>query len=914
MILWAIIPLLSQCLAYNVYWYDKTQTLANRQAMVHLFEWKWTDVANECENFLQHYGYGAVQISPPMEHIWANNNNDLPWWVRYQPVSYTLTSRSGDESQFKDMVNRCNKVGVRIIVDVVLNHMVGIGQKSGTGGISSSGSSSFDGTHGVETFPGVPYSKTDFNDFRCDGDIQGSDYQNSAEHVKNCRLVGLLDLNQGSTYVQQQIVAYLNKLVDYGVAGFRCDASKHMWPEDMETFLNSVKNLREDIFGSNQRPFVVHEVIDRGGEAVKCGDYVTIGRYTNFNFGAAVSSAAKGQNDWKNLANLGPGYGYGNNEDHDVLNFIDNHDNQRDDPPYVVTYKDGYRYQLAVGFMLAWPYGYPRVMSSFYFTQHDHGPPNSGASNRFATTSPTFNSDDTCAQSSGWVCEHRWVSTREMVKFRSAVQGTAAVEVVTENQRIAFAREMTGFFALNAQSSPWGKYFLTTLPAGNYCNHFNGGLSGTSCAGEAISVGADGSAYIKVNPNSFVGISMNSRIGGVVPPPVPPKSYSTTVILLKKDTQPGQNVFIRGGASHSNKCLSGPFQQASDPCSIPMFHTTTVPFVYDEYLTWSQQDNYLDFEGAEFTQGTHDGQSAYGTPLAYSTNDKDAVEYQPYNKYGPGYWMVQLKMDCTKSENGWFELKGYETPSGWEGDVSQKTCTGAVGGQAPFSSINHIAKCGAVNVFTWGSGDCIIDNKTNLKEMHAVCIPVVALGLVFSAVAEDSIVITTVEITKENQLSLRCAKDYVLKVNEKNTTSTCLTSTGNNTVNNVYYIMEDPDLIPVSEKCHHHLLPLVVLNVTTTTAKPPKKSTVIPTGSTHPTTTRKSTTTPRPLPADVLFTVTYVLQRIENQNTTIQKNNTAAVVVAVLEGLILLGILLFAAYKVLVKRKKISDIGMDTFN
>lgn len=27
--------------------------------------------------------------------------------------------------------------------------------------------------------------------------------------------------------------------------------------------------------------------------------------------------------------NLGPGYNYGNEEDHDVLNFIDNHDNQR---------------------------------------------------------------------------------------------------------------------------------------------------------------------------------------------------------------------------------------------------------------------------------------------------------------------------------------------------------------------------------------------------------------------------------------------------------------------------------------------------------------------------------------------------------------------------------------------------------
>ena len=48
--------------------------------MVHLFEWKWTDIAKECENFLQYYGYGAVQVSPPMEHIVINQNNDMPWY------------------------------------------------------------------------------------------------------------------------------------------------------------------------------------------------------------------------------------------------------------------------------------------------------------------------------------------------------------------------------------------------------------------------------------------------------------------------------------------------------------------------------------------------------------------------------------------------------------------------------------------------------------------------------------------------------------------------------------------------------------------------------------------------------------------------------------------------------------------
>ena len=108
--------------------YDEPHTIPNRTVIVHLFEWKWTDIAIECETFLSKYEYGAVQISPPLEHIVFYSNNDHPWYTRYQPVSYTLVSRSGDKAELQDMISRCNKVGVRIIADVVLNHMTGMNQ------------------------------------------------------------------------------------------------------------------------------------------------------------------------------------------------------------------------------------------------------------------------------------------------------------------------------------------------------------------------------------------------------------------------------------------------------------------------------------------------------------------------------------------------------------------------------------------------------------------------------------------------------------------------------------------------------------------------------------------------------------------------------------------------------------------
>ena len=87
-------------------------------AFVHLFEWSWADVAVECEDFLGPKGFTAVQVSPPMEHIQGDE-----WWTRYQPVSYNLTSRSGNEEEFEEMTKRCEAAGVQVIADAVVNHM-----------------------------------------------------------------------------------------------------------------------------------------------------------------------------------------------------------------------------------------------------------------------------------------------------------------------------------------------------------------------------------------------------------------------------------------------------------------------------------------------------------------------------------------------------------------------------------------------------------------------------------------------------------------------------------------------------------------------------------------------------------------------------------------------------------------------
>ena len=94
--------------------YRASGRAAAGDVFVHLFEWKWTDIASECETVLGPAGYKAVQVSPPQEH---SITPSFDWSERYQPVSYSVArSRSGTGAEFADMVSRCNAVGVGIYV------------------------------------------------------------------------------------------------------------------------------------------------------------------------------------------------------------------------------------------------------------------------------------------------------------------------------------------------------------------------------------------------------------------------------------------------------------------------------------------------------------------------------------------------------------------------------------------------------------------------------------------------------------------------------------------------------------------------------------------------------------------------------------------------------------------------------
>lgn len=74
-------------------------------------------------------------------------------------------------------------------------------------------------------------------------------------------------------------------------------------------------------------------------------------------------------------------------------------------------------------------------------------------------------------------------------------------------------------------------------------------------------------------------------------------------------------------------------------------------------------------------------------------------------------------MDCSKTENGWFEVKavmasGNGTDITWESNLvhSSSNHAGSATETLPSCSANHIVKCGMINVLKFGRSDIEINN------------------------------------------------------------------------------------------------------------------------------------------------------------------------------------------------------------
>jgi len=283
--------------------------------------------------------------------------------------------------------------------------------------------------------------------------------------------------------VQREVAKYLNRMADIGIAGIRVDAAKNMHTNDLGKVLRRVNG---SLFRFQEVPF---------GGVIQESMYFHNGPVAAFGYGAALGPKFLGEGQlWGDLAYIGEQWGLPPQES--AVVFIDNHDTQRSGAQ--LTYRSGKLYTLANVFMLAHPYGYPRVMSSFRFGWADQAAPSASVHGPNGTLR--------CGEGQPWVCEHREPAIANMVAWRRSAGESAVSWSMFAGGTMAFCRGGQACVMLNRMNQPWSATLQLTLKAGLYCDV----IQSDSGDCPAVTVAANGTAHLMVPPLGSVALHVGA--------------------------------------------------------------------------------------------------------------------------------------------------------------------------------------------------------------------------------------------------------------------------------------------------------------------------------------------------------------------------------------------------------------------
>lgn len=168
---------------------------------LHCFNWKYNDIKAELPNIAA-AGFTSVQTSPAQR-----DDSYGVWYMLYQPQSFSVSTNAlGTKAELQSLCEEADKYGIKVIVDVVANHMRGDGYD-----VDSS------------------MSRSSHNDYWHHDDLDSGrniDWTNRY-HVTHGR-IGMYDLNSENSDVQNIISNYIKELQSIGVDGIRWDAAKHI--------------------------------------------------------------------------------------------------------------------------------------------------------------------------------------------------------------------------------------------------------------------------------------------------------------------------------------------------------------------------------------------------------------------------------------------------------------------------------------------------------------------------------------------------------------------------------------------------------------------------------------------------------------------------------------------------------------
>jgi len=475
---------------------------------VKLWEWNYADVARECQETLGPQGFDAVQLSPFTEHVKGHQ-----WWVRYQPVSFGLNSRSGTALELRRAVATCRAAGVAIIADVVLNHMArpchsaeaqtngatpcvgwsgtryGNRQTEGAQGWDSAGPTDFH--HQVDHLTWGACGVGPETGFLC-GSLVTTDCS-----CCKCDMYGLPDWNLSQPTVQEMHSRHLSDLFEMGVTMLRVDAALYM---ESEHFAAIVHRFPWDVVYQEWW----HELAVPGRTDV-------FGLYRDLHFMRKLADLLHVQNAERSAEVVMLSRGDYFIPPHEALYSTCFHDGRTDNAdPATPTFKNGLAFHQQQLFMMASPFPVSVLLWSGYsWKSIEQGPPGCESGDHCVPRSPFtdfLGSATEClptptgtplpaeeSSSRQWVCEHRWRGVAGLLQFRKACRGLPVERVWTRGTvpamrsgHVAFRTGQECFVAIARGGQ--GDFDLSGLqlqfPSGRYCDLAS--YDGRSCVREVL--------------------------------------------------------------------------------------------------------------------------------------------------------------------------------------------------------------------------------------------------------------------------------------------------------------------------------------------------------------------------------------------------------------------------------------------
>lgn len=184
--------------------------------ILHCWNWSYKNIKAHLP-LIAEQGFCAVQTSPVQPAKQDMSQEYVgSWWLLYQPTDFKIADDRhgalGTKSELADLCAEADRYGIKVIVDVVANHLANDGENRIAQANNPDLRDDKDCWHWTDRDNGV---------------MKTSHYGNRGTIIWDT-MAGLPDLNTENPKVQTYVLDFLKSCIDCGVDGFRFDAAKHI--------------------------------------------------------------------------------------------------------------------------------------------------------------------------------------------------------------------------------------------------------------------------------------------------------------------------------------------------------------------------------------------------------------------------------------------------------------------------------------------------------------------------------------------------------------------------------------------------------------------------------------------------------------------------------------------------------------